>query len=219
MYTYMQRYPALFPIQPPPTHLPPTKTTPTDYSEELFVTEDDDVTVFLPSATKGGVEQYDGTLVVITTPDLEIYFTLETEGVLHLDVQVKLRSQDLTMPDGVLGQTVLWQLPEADKQLASGTEGFEVWLWGGMCDVECVMFWGALYHSCRDPHVCHDNHESITTMGDHVSTTPLIDHPLSHTLQVKHGLPGIQCPTCVFVPRLTSDQVAQMRRRLMSAKL
>lgn len=130
----------------------------TDYSEQLFVTEEDDVLVYLPSATKGGVEEHDGALVILTTPDLEVVLTLETEGVLHLDVQARMRSADLAMPDGVLGQTFMWQLPTVDKALATPDEDFSI----------------------------------------------------------EGGLSASQCRTCVFAPRMTPQQVAQYRRRLMA---
>lgn len=129
----------------------------TDYSEQLFVTEEDDVLVYLPSETKGGVEAQDGALVILTTPDLELVLTLETEGVLHLDVQARMRSAELTMPDGVLGQTFMWQLPTVEKELATPDADFSV----------------------------------------------------------EGGLAGVACSTCLFVPSMSPQQVAQYRRMLM----
>ena len=126
--------------------------------EELYVTEEDDVLLYLPSATKGGVEAHDGALVILTTPDLEIVITLETEGVLHLGVQARMRSAEFMLPDGVLGQTFMWQLPTVEKVLATPDDYFNV----------------------------------------------------------QGGLPGVQCRTCVFAPRMTPQQVALYRRRLMT---
>lgn len=136
----------------------PMPTTATDYSEEVIVNEEDDVTVYLPSETKGGVEAQDGTVIIVTTPDLDVVVSLETEGVLHLDVQARTRSQDLMILDGVLGQTFLWQIPLVEKILATPDEDFGV----------------------------------------------------------QGGLSGVQCSTCSFVPRMTPQQVAQYRRKLLS---
>ncbi|KAI8474228.1 MAG: hypothetical protein J3K34DRAFT_465890 [Monoraphidium minutum] len=73
----------------------------------------------------------DGPLAILKTPLMELAFYLETEDVLHLDLQVKLLDRPYAM-SGVLGQPLQWALDGAsggavqDGVLAGDDRRFEV---------------------------------------------------------------------------------------------
>lgn len=84
-----------------------------------------DANLHLPgTGSKHEGDASDGPVAVITTPMLRVVIYIETEEVVHLDLQLALLSAvDASSMHGVLGQTLRWQRLPADERVVQGVEG------------------------------------------------------------------------------------------------
>ncbi|KAI8473759.1 MAG: hypothetical protein J3K34DRAFT_165003 [Monoraphidium minutum] len=62
----------------------------------------------------------DGPVVVITTPDMQVTWYLESEDTTHLDLKISTLGRDIIDMHGVLGQSLAW--PRAAPALMDGTD-------------------------------------------------------------------------------------------------
>ncbi|KAI8463858.1 MAG: hypothetical protein J3K34DRAFT_134260 [Monoraphidium minutum] len=88
-----------------------------------------DTLVFGEGASKASVhfpkgrhpnDPTDGPVVVISTPDMQVTFYLESEDTTHLDFAITMLDNGITDMHGVLGQSVAW--PRAGPALMEGSD-------------------------------------------------------------------------------------------------